>query len=68
MVPDYQEARTTTLLGADDIAGISALYPVADGDSTTTTTTAAGEHEKATCVARCLAVRLSRCRYWPMLL
>jgi hypothetical protein len=35
MYPSYQEARIT-LLGTDDIAGISALYPVADGDSGST--------------------------------
>ena len=35
MYPSYEDARKT-LLGADDIAGISALYPVADEGSGTT--------------------------------
>jgi hypothetical protein len=36
MYPSYQEARNPLLLGSDDIAGISALYPVADEGSGTT--------------------------------
>ena len=35
MYPSYQDPRNP-LLGADDIAGISALYPVADADSDST--------------------------------
>ena len=35
MYPSYQDARLT-LLGTDDIAGISALYPAADGGSGST--------------------------------
>jgi len=35
MYPSYQDARNP-LLGADDIAGISALYPVSDGGSAST--------------------------------
>ncbi len=42
MFPSYNGARTILLLGADDIAGISALYPAADGDSGSTTTTTIG--------------------------
>ena len=35
MYPNYQDARDP-LLGTDDIAGISALYPAADGESGST--------------------------------